>query len=164
MVALTAPPPGMLGAVRTIGWSASDDVGVRSIDVFVSRHGPAGPFATIVSGLANTGAYDWTVTPALSDSVTFKVVARFTALSPVPARGRLSIEYVIPRAGHVEVTLFDLHGRAVENILDAERPAGRGAVVWSTSIASRRLRPGIYLIRLSALGSTDTRRLVVLGD
>ena len=68
-------------------------------------------------------------------------------------------EYVIPRAGHVEVTLFDLHGRAVENILDAERPAGRGAVVWSTSIAPRRLRPGIYLIRLSALGSTDTRRL-----
>ncbi len=76
--------PGVLpaltpGASATLRWQAHDDVGVAAIDLFVSRHGPRGPFARIATGLADSGEFPWTVTAPLSDSVAFKIVARDSA-------------------------------------------------------------------------------------
>src|SRR6185503_13033414 len=43
-------------------WSASDNVGVTSVDVLLSRAGPDGPYETLAHGVPNTGTYSWNVT------------------------------------------------------------------------------------------------------
>jgi len=81
-VTLLGPVPSTMlpvGQPANITWYATDNVGVSSIDLFVSRHGRDGPYQSIAKSLLNTGAYTWTVTPPLSDSVAFKVVARDSA-------------------------------------------------------------------------------------
>lgn len=59
-----------------IAWDASDNVGVTSVDLFLSRSGPGGPFEEIATGLPNTGTYAWmTSGPATTDAYV-EVVAR----------------------------------------------------------------------------------------
>jgi hypothetical protein len=68
-----------VGQTVPIRWSATDDVGVQSVDLFVSRHGGSGPFEHVALGLSNSGEFDWTVSAPFSDSVMFKLVARDAA-------------------------------------------------------------------------------------
>ncbi|MFI5371612.1 MAG: T9SS type A sorting domain-containing protein [Candidatus Eisenbacteria bacterium] len=68
--------PLVLGTTIPVLWSASDVQGVTGIDLFVSRHGPGGPFSPVALGLPNTGETDWAVGDTLCDSVVVKLVAR----------------------------------------------------------------------------------------
>jgi len=76
---------------------------------------------------------------------------------PCPATGRVTLEYAIPEATHVELVVYDLAGRRVETLVDGEECAGRHAVDWDTSSVS----PGVYLYSLATESAALTRRLVV---
>jgi len=56
------------------------------------------------------------------------------------------------------VAVFDARGRLVADLLDAERPAGSGAVHWE----AQGVRAGVYFARLEAGGATLTRTLILL--
>ena len=72
-VAVTGPNGGesvLVGASTNLTWTASDNVGVSTVDLELSRNGVAGPFTAIATGVANTGTYAWTVTgPGTSDAL-----------------------------------------------------------------------------------------------
>jgi len=81
-VAVTVANGGELliaGSTVDLGWTASDNVGVTSVDVLLSRSGAAGTYETIASGVANTGSYAWTVTLPASEDCWLKVVAHDAA-------------------------------------------------------------------------------------
>mgnify|MGYP001389585349 CR=1 FL=1 len=59
------------GQSMTIGWEASDDVGVQSVNVYVSRSGTGGPWEAIAQGVPNSGAHQWTVDGASSNHQAF---------------------------------------------------------------------------------------------
>jgi hypothetical protein len=64
-----------IGADITLEWIAEDDVEVTSVDLLLSRTGVSSDYEEIVSGIANTGTYEWSVTgPATTDAF-LKVVA-----------------------------------------------------------------------------------------
>ena len=56
-----------LGEHLDIGWYATDDIGVQSVDVYLSRNGSAGPWERLAQGVPNTGSFRWTVTGAESN-------------------------------------------------------------------------------------------------
>jgi hypothetical protein len=78
-VAVTSPNGGeglVVGTPALLTWNATDNVAVTSIELYLSRTGPAGTLELLASGLPNTGSYSWTVTgPATTDAY-LKVVAR----------------------------------------------------------------------------------------
>lgn len=77
-VTVTAPNGGENWTVATthaITWSASDNVGVITVDIYYSTSGPGGTFTAIAAGLPNTGSYNWTVPNAPSTNAIVKVVA-----------------------------------------------------------------------------------------
>jgi hypothetical protein len=85
--------------------------------------------------------------------------------NPVPAgaghAGSVAarIPYMLAREAHVRLELFDMLGRSVAVLLDdVQRPGMHEALV---SVA--RLRPGVYLYRLTVGGSSTTRRMGVAG-
>lgn len=49
-------------AICRVEWSATAPApGVESVDLYLSRTGPSGPWNLIAAGAPNTGAYDWSV-------------------------------------------------------------------------------------------------------
>jgi beta-lactamase superfamily II metal-dependent hydrolase len=77
-VALSAPAGGEAwqpGDVHAVTWTASDNVGVDSVDVDFSEHGTLGPWGAVAHGLANSGTYNWTVPPVNTDSALVRVTA-----------------------------------------------------------------------------------------
>ena len=60
-------------------WNATDNTGVASVDLLLSRTGPNGPYETIAANELNTGTYTWTATVPITKDVWFRVVARDSA-------------------------------------------------------------------------------------
>ena len=60
---------------QSITWTASDNVGVTGVDLYLSRSGPAGPFETIALGVPNSGSYPWVVTGPATSNAFLKLVA-----------------------------------------------------------------------------------------
>jgi agmatine deiminase len=75
---VTAPNGGELwiaGETHDITWTATDDVGVTSVDLLLSTDSGASFPETIASGLDNSGSYAWTIPSASSSHARVKVVA-----------------------------------------------------------------------------------------
>jgi hypothetical protein len=77
-VTVTAPNGGenwTVGTTHAITWTATDNVGVTTVDIYYSTTGAGGTFTAIATGLSNSGSYNWTVPNAPSTNVFVKVVA-----------------------------------------------------------------------------------------
>ena len=87
----------------------------------------------------------------------------FAAPRPNPVQGATTFAFDLPQSRHVAIDVFDLHGRRIARVVDAEVGAGRHEVSWSPRDASgRRLDAGLYFARFSSGGFTSTRRLAIL--
>jgi hypothetical protein len=89
------------------------------------------------------------------------VVAKTYELSqnyPNPFNPLTTIEYAIPEITEVSLVVYDVLGRVVETLVDERKSAGRHKVDFD----ARRLASGVYFYRLSALGITMSRRMVVV--
>jgi minor extracellular serine protease Vpr len=77
-VALTYPNGGEVltsGTTVNVTWNATDNVGVTSVNLLLSRDGSGGTFVPVVSGLANSGSYAWVVDLPPGTDCWLKVVA-----------------------------------------------------------------------------------------
>lgn len=82
---------------------------------------------------------------------------------PNPFAFATTIPFELRAPDHVRLTLHDVNGRLVRNLLDAALPAGRNAAVWDGRDASGRPAPGgVYFLTL-ATGTAKLSERVVLG-
>lgn len=77
---------------------------------------------------------------------------------PNPFNTEASISYSIIKPYWVRLEVFDLLGRRVATLVDAEQPSGVHSVIWDASNHSS----GIYFYRLTAGDYTETRRTTLL--
>jgi hypothetical protein len=77
------------------------------------------------------------------------------APSPVTGTGRVSFE--LPRAGSVELVLFDITGRPVSTLVSGRVEAGRHTALLNAG----QLKAGIYVLRMGVAGTAETRKVVV---
>jgi hypothetical protein len=181
-----------IGSHKTLEWSASGGHGVASVDLYLSRTGPGGPFELITMGIASTGTYDWTVTgPTVASNAYLKVQARdwsgdlisdvsnaaFTIdedVTSVPGRSSSSFA-LYPLAPNPVVNAAELsfsvpyrtHVRI--QLLDV---TGRQVALLSdgmrepgrnvTTLDARRLRAGLYFVSLQSGGENLRQRVVVI--
>jgi hypothetical protein len=67
----------LLGTLHALTWDATDAVGVQSVDLYLSRSGPSGPWEPLAAGAANSGTYNWLVSGAsANNSAYLRVDAR----------------------------------------------------------------------------------------
>lgn len=78
---------------------------------------------------------------------------------PHPARGSTLLRFTLPEAARAELSVYDAAGRRVRALLDAPLPAGTHTYMLDVA---RTLRPGMYFVRLRALGRDAATRLVAL--
>ncbi len=77
---------------------------------------------------------------------------------PNPLNPSTVIRFAIPRRTHVSLKVYDLLGREVQTLLDAERPAG----VHTAWFDGSRYATGVYFYRLEAGKFVSTRKLLLL--
>jgi hypothetical protein len=88
--------------------------------------------------------------------------ARLAAPYPNPFNPRVTVPFTLARAAAVHLAVFDAAGRLVAPLLDGERPAGAGRVVWDgCDVAGRPVASGPYFVRLLTEGTVESRSLLL---
>jgi hypothetical protein len=77
---------------------------------------------------------------------------------PNPFNPVTTIFYDLPRSSHVVLAIYDVLGRQVSVLVDGVEEAGRHQRLFDASSFTS----GIYFYRLSALGSTQIRKITLL--
>ncbi len=77
---------------------------------------------------------------------------------PNPFNPTTAIEYAVPKRLHVIIAVYDMLGRQVKELVNAERTPGRYQVTLDASNFSS----GVYLYRLTAGSFVDTKKLLVI--
>jgi hypothetical protein len=83
---------------------------------------------------------------------------------PNPFNPMTTIRFDLAQSGHVRLRLYDVAGRLVRTLVDAEMQAGRDQrLVWDgRGETGERLASGVYWLRLEAAGFDGSRKLVML--
>jgi hypothetical protein len=79
------------------------------------------------------------------------------AASPNPFSGATVISFVLPRAGHTTVKIFNVCGEEVARPLSGNLPAGHHTVRWN----GEAIADGLYFVRLQQGTTTATSELVI---
>lgn len=110
-------------------------------------------------------ATPWPVAPtageapgAAASSLGLPAEASLSGVVPNPFADQATVAFAVPGAGPVRVIVFDVLGRAVAVLVDGEVEAGRHEAVFE----ARGLPSGVYLVRMTAEGFAQTRRVTLL--
>lgn len=82
---------------------------------------------------------------------------------PNPFNPRTTIAFELPSPGHATLSVFDLAGRLVRTLADADLPAGRHRLDWDGRDAhGRNVAAGIFVYRLRCGDVVQTKRMTLM--
>ena len=126
-------------------------------------HGHAAGATTFNVVIWHDGHADFTSMDVMirSGAVTAAPGSSFTRASlrpaaPNPFVSNTSIRYALPARMAVSVVVYDARGRHVETLFDGVRDAGEYAEIFD----ARPRGAGVYFVRLSTPGQTETTKLI----
>lgn len=100
--------------------------------------------------------------PPASPPVVYET--RFDGGFPNPFTSTTTIRFSLATGSHARLSIYDVTGRLVRTLVDAERVAGAYEVPWSGQDGRGGVVPaGIYFAKLEAGGLRETRKLVRLA-
>ena len=81
-------------------------------------------------------------------------------ITPNPAAGPVQVQWTMPRAGDVDLRVYDLAGREIATIARGGFEAGQHTIAWNAG-AGPILAAGVYFVRLRACGNVASRTFLV---
>lgn len=82
-------------------------------------------------------------------------------VSPNPTTDVARIEYTVAREAKVRVSIVDLQGRVVADVVNGVQGPGRYQAVWNGEGARGRVPAGMYFVLFGAGGKTGTKRIML---
>jgi hypothetical protein len=76
---------------------------------------------------------------------------------PNPVNNQTTIQYMLPRAEKVIISLFDMSGRVVKTLVNGSKEAGNHAINVYTGTLSK----GVYYYKMQAGDFTDVKKLTI---
>lgn len=131
-------------------------VGISSHDIFFLYQGPDYHiFAAKLSDVAT----DVQTSETLSMPGDYDLGQNF----PNPFNPTTSIQFDLPRRSMVSLTIFNLLGQQVRELIHDEYPAGSHIVTWDgLSSGGQRISSGVYFYRLQVEDFVETRKMILL--
>ncbi len=87
----------------------------------------------------------------------------FAPAFPNPARGSLTLRFVLPHETQFSLSIYDVAGRRVRELAAGARPAGEHALAWDMrDQGGREVSAGVYFARLDADRQSVSQKLVKL--
>jgi len=82
---------------------------------------------------------------------------------PNPFNPSTSFNYTLPIQAHVNITVFNVQGRQVRTIADADQSAGEHTVEWNgTDESGNSVATGVYFYRMDAGNFSETRKMILV--
>jgi hypothetical protein len=82
---------------------------------------------------------------------------------PNPFNPSTIISFYLPAPGHVTLDIFDIQGRKIRTLIDAEKDPGTHDVIWNgTNDTGNTVASGVYYYRLVAGKKAITKKLILL--
>jgi hypothetical protein len=132
-----------------------------------SAWGPAGSASLAAGALALAlparSATLLVLAPATTDVAARRAASFALRAAPNPTRAGAAIDFTLPRAGEIELALFDALGRRVRTLARGAYAEGPVHLSWDGRDArGAEAAPGVYLLRLSTQGHGETQRVLKL--
>ncbi len=100
-----------------------------------------------------------TVSRGKADGAAGSPSLEFAGANPATAS---RLQFTIPQAGHVTLTVYDVQGRAVRTLVDQPAAAGTFAAQWDgRDDSGASAAAGVYFARLSAGDQTTSKKIVL---
>jgi hypothetical protein len=88
---------------------------------------------------------------------------RLAQNQPNPFRQRSTLSFELPSATHVELTIYDVRGQKVRDLVNRNYTPGSYSAIWDGTTSARTAAPsGVYFYKLKAGSFTDTKKLVLI--
>jgi hypothetical protein len=82
---------------------------------------------------------------------------------PNPFNPSTTIPFVLPKREHVRISVYNVEGKLVKNLLNGVLDKGLKRVRWDgTDSYGRPVSSGVYFCRLNAAGDVLTKKMVLL--
>ncbi len=82
---------------------------------------------------------------------------------PNPFNPTVSITYAIPRPDRVEIRVYDINGRLIRTLVDAQQKAGWYTVEWDgRNELGKGVSSGMYIVRVQAGFDSHTQKVLLL--
>lgn len=82
---------------------------------------------------------------------------------PNPFNPETSIEYQLPRAGHVKIVVYNLRGQEVRKLIDKSHNTGNYNLTWNgRDNLGQAVRSGVYFYQIQAEGFAETKKMILL--
>ena len=82
---------------------------------------------------------------------------------PNPFNPVTNISYNLPEESFVNITIYDLLGNVVNNLLNTNQSSGYKTIEWNaTNNEGQTVSAGVYLYRISAGGLVKTKKMILL--
>jgi hypothetical protein len=141
--------PAIIG--RDIANNAITVGGITSFSEFVIARDQASLDTTVTTGVGG------------EPSRAMPAAYELSANRPNPVRDQAAIRFALPRAGRVQIELYNVTGQKIRTLLDGTMGAGYHSVAWNgRNDAGQKVVSGMYLYRMRADGFSAARKLVVI--
>ncbi len=71
--------------------------------------------------------------------------------------------FALPEAGRADLAIYDVRGRLVRTLVEAELPAGEHTAYWDGRDArGAAASSGVYIVRLSSAGREATQKIQLM--
>ncbi len=110
--------------------------------------------AKTVQHLMNDFGYKVTSTPNQEKPDSYSLKNNY----PNPFNPTTNIQFSLPQASEVQLTVYDVLGRRVAKLIDGKRPAGQHSVTFNAS----NLSSGVYIYRLKTDGFSESRNMLLV--
>jgi len=129
---------------------------------YLDRTAPAGPVDYWLELVSETGIHLWQG-PLHVDGVGTLSQFSFAPGFPNPFRSETQFSYTLPTAGPVRVTMHDLRGRLVRELVNRSETVGSHSVFWNGRDSSGgRVAAGIYYARITHGGQVRSQKVVII--
>ena len=144
--------------IKSIAAGASGDAEfVFSID----KKAPVGNDTTVTAAISTADGQSWTKDIKISVSAPkdYKLYDNF----PNPFNPSTKIGFDLPKTSHVKLTIYDIVGREVAQVADADYPAGYTELTWSGINKNGNLvSSGVYFYRISTDQWTKVKKMMMV--
>ena len=82
---------------------------------------------------------------------------------PNPFNPSTTIQYDLPRSGHVQLVVYDILGREVKCLLDEQKPTGQHHVIWdATNDNGEHVAAGLYFCCMKTNAYSQTQKMLLV--
>jgi len=144
--------------IKSIAANASGDA---EFTFSIDKKAPVGKDTTLTAAISTDDGQSWTKDIKISVSAPkdYKLYDNF----PNPFNPSTKIGFDLPKAAHVKLMIYDIVGREVAQVADADYPAGYTELTWSGINKNGNLvSSGVYFYRISTDQWSKVKKMMMV--